>query len=449
LTNVGSPGNARSAMTSPNWGPHMGFIRLALPEPEERKYSQRQLADLTRAILSKHYPGVEFLQWPGGLVASVFSNGYIAPLVVEVRGDDLEKLQRDEDAVAAVARTVPGVRDVWPTMKLDYPEVRVDLDRQEAGYVGVSARSAAQTTLEATLGNINTPSVWVDAANGQSYYVVTSVAGESVGDPDALGRVPVSISKAGNAVPLGAYAHIARSVGPVAIERNQLERAGHVFMQTEGRDIGSTAAALEQALRTDPRTRNVHFDFVGQVALMRTTFSGLGIAIALAVMVVFMIMASQFKSIRLPFVMLFTIPVTLVGIVLALLAAGQGFSVTALMGVLMVVGIAVSNGILLVDHARLRFDEGLSKIEAVIDAARVRFVPIAMTSLATVIGLIPTALGLERGAEANRPLALAVVGGLTSSTILSLFLVPVIFVLLARRESADLSQAPLHATPAS
>ena len=434
LTNVGSPGNARSAMTSPNWGPHMGFIRLALPEPEHRKYSQRELADMTRAILVKHYPGVEFLQWPGGLVASVFSNGYIAPLVVEVRGEDLAELQRNEDAVAEVARGVPGVRDIWPTLRLDYPEVRVETDRQEAGYVGVSARDAAQTTLEATLGNINTPSVWVDSSNGQSYYVVTYVDGADVGDPDALGRVPVRI--AGNrAVPLGAYARVFRSVGPVAIERNQLERAGHVFMQTEGRDIGTAAAELEKRLHEDPRTRNIHFDFVGQVQLMRTTFSGLGLAIGLAIMVVFMIMAAQFKSLRLPFVMLFTIPVTLVGIVLALLSAGQGFSVTALMGVLMVVGIAVSNGILLVDHAKVRFDEGLDKVEAIIDAARTRFIPIAMTSLATVIGLIPTAMGLERGAEANRPLALAVVGGLTSSTVLSLFLVPAIFLMLAKREA--------------
>ena len=447
LTNVGSPGNARSAMTSPNWGPHMGFIRLALPEPEQRKFSQRQLADMTRAILARHFPGVEFLQWPGGLVASVFSNGYIAPLVVEVRGEDLAQLQRDEDAVAAVAREVPGVRDIWPTLRLDYPEVRVEIDRQEAGYVGVSARDAAQTTLEATLGNINTPSVWVDSANGQSYYVVTYVDGAQVTDPDALARLPVRISPEGKPVPLGAYARVFRSVGPVAIERNQLERAGHVFMQTEGRDIGSAAAELERRLHEDPRTRNLRFEFVGQVALMRSTFSGLGVAIGLAVMVVFMIMAAQFKSLRLPFVMLFTIPVTLVGIALALLAAGQGFSVTALMGVLMVVGIAVSNGILLVDHARVRFEEGLDKLEAVVDAARTRFTPIAMTSLATIIGLIPTALGVERGAEANRPLALAVVGGLTSSTVLSLFLVPAMFMLLARRESEAANPAPLAPAP--
>jgi len=140
------------------------------------------------------------------------------------------------------------------------------------------------------------------------------------------------------------------------------------------------------------------------------------------------------SKMEVPFVMLFTIPVSLVGIVLALLSAGQAFSITALMGILMVIGIAVSNGILLVDDAHRRFnDEGADKLDAIIAAARSRFVPIAMTSLTTIIGLLPTAMGLERGSEANRPLSLAVVGGLTSSTVLSLLLVPVMFMFLAKR----------------
>jgi multidrug efflux pump subunit AcrB len=438
LTNVGAPGNARSAMTSPNWGPHMGFIRLALTGPEERGLSQREIADKIRVILNRDYPGVEFLQWPGGLVASVFSNGYIAPLAVELRGENLDQLAERSRAVAEVARTVPGIRDIWPTLQLDYPEIRVDTDREEAGRVGVSARSAAQATLEATLGNINSPSVWVDSGNGQSYYVVTYYDGKATSDPSALSAIPVRVDERGAAVTLGAYGSIRRSTGPIGIERNHLARAAHVLMQTEGRDIGSTAAELEKRLAEDPRTAGLHVDFVGQVQLMRDTFSGLGLGIGLAIMVVFMIMASQFKSLRLPLIMLFTIPCTLVGIVIALMAAGQGFSVTALMGVLMVVGIAVSNGILLIDHARTRVEQdGLDKVAAILDAARVRFVPIAMTSLATVIGLIPTALGLDRAADANRPLALVVVGGLTSSTLLSLFLVPVIFVALARAKRAD------------
>jgi multidrug efflux pump subunit AcrB len=299
--------------------------------------------------------------------------------------------------------------------------------------VHVSSRAAAQSTLEATLGNINTPSVWIDANNGQSYYVVTYLDGRVVNDPDALASIPVRIGDTGNAVTLGAYSNIRRALGPIAIERNRLQRVAHVLMQTERRDIGSAAHELEQKLASDPRTHDLDIRFVGQVELMRTTFSGLGLALGLAIMVVFMIMASQFKSLRLPFVMLFTIPVSLLGIVLALLAGGQGFSVTALMGILMVVGIAVSNGILLVDDANRRFNEGVDKVEAVIAAARTRFIPIAMTSLATVIGLIPTALGLEASTESNRPLALAVVGGLTSSTFLSLFLIPVMFLLLAKR----------------
>ena len=442
LTNVGSPQNARSAMNSPNAGPHMGFIRVALNPPERRKLSQREIADKMREILNRNFPGVEFLQWPGGLVASVFSNGYLAPFVVELSGDNLQLLEEQSKSVAAVAQTVAGIRDIYPSLQVNYPEIHVDTDRTKAGMVHVSSRSAAQSTLEATLGNINTPSVWIDGSNGQSYYVITYLDGRVVNDPSALAAVPVRIGDAGGAVTLGAYSNIRRALGPIAIERNRLRRVAHVLMQTEGRDLGSVAGELERKLASDPRTRDLDFRFVGQVDLMRTTFSGLGMALALAIMVVFMIMASQFKSLRLPFVMLFTIPVSLLGIVLALLAGGQGFSVTALMGILMVIGIAVSNGILLVDDANRRFMEGADKVEAVIAAARTRFIPIAMTSLATVIGLIPTALGIEASSESNRPLALAVVGGLTSSTILSLFLVPVMFLLLARRPMPSPNPAP-------
>ncbi len=436
LSNVGSPQNARAAMNSPNAGPHMGFIRLELSDPEHRRLSQREIADRARKILNDHYPGVGFLQWPGGLVASVFANGYLAPIVVELAGDSLDDLYTQSQAVAEVARSVPGIVDIYPQLQIDYPEVRIETERSQAGLVGVNLRSAAQATLEATLGNINSPSVWIDGKNGQSYYVVTALDGQRISDPGALTTVPLRVSETGRAVTLGAYGRLRRSLGPIAIERNQLSRVATVYMQTEGRDLGTTASDLEAKLRANPKTGSLRYRFVGQVDLMRTTFAGLGVALLLSVMVVFMIMASQFKSLRLPLILLFTIPVSLIGIVLALLAAGQGFSITALMGMLMVVGIAVSNGILLVDAASGFLREGMDRAAAVVQAARVRFVPIAMTSLATITGLLPTALGLEKAAAANRPLALAVVGGLTSSTLLSLFLVPVLFTLLAPRDGA-------------
>ncbi len=436
LTNIGSPNNARSAMTSPNNGPHMGFIRVALVDPGKRKHSQRALADQMRALLTQHYPGVEFLQWPGGLVASVFANGYIAPMVVEVRNENLELLEKQSHAVQEVARDVAGIRDMQVSLQTDYPELHVDTVREQAGLVGVTPRTAAQATLEATLGNINKPGVWIDPANGQSYYVVTYYDEKAVADPTALALLPVKVAASGKVVPIGAYAQLRRAVGPAAIERDHMTRVANVMMQTEGRDIGSAADELEQRLRTDARTRGVQFGWVGQVDLMRSTFSGLGTAIGIAVMVVFMLLTIQFKSLKLPLVMFLTIPATSIGIVFALMIAGQGFSITALMGVLMVIGIAVSNGILLVDEAARGFNAGADAVEAVVHAARIRFVPIAMTSLATIIGLLPTAMALEAGTEANQPLGLAVVGGLTSSTLLSLFLVPCFFVLLAKRAPA-------------
>ena len=180
--------------------------------------------------------------------------------------------------------------------------MHIDTDREEAGLVGVTARAAAQTTLEATMGNINTPSVWVDPSNGVSYYVVTQYDAKRLSTiRSARDRPGAGRRRDGAAITLGSYSKIRRSTVRSPIERNQLARAAHVLMQVEGRDLGSTAADLEEALEEDPRTAGIKVDFVGQVDLMRTTFSGLGLAIGLAVMVVFMIMASQFKSLRLPF----------------------------------------------------------------------------------------------------------------------------------------------------
>ncbi len=437
LTNSGSPNKARSAMNSPNAGPHMGFIRLQLSGLHERAESQRELADRSRELLTHHYPGVEFLQAPGGIVATVFNDGYNAPLVVEIEDNDLATLQRASFDVAQVARQVEGLRDPYLMLQTDYPELRVKTDRATAGLVGVTARDAAQTTLDATLGNINTPSVWIDDKNGQSYFVVTQYDPAVVSDRETLSSVALRSVPEHGAIQLGTYADIQRSVGPIAIERNHLARVATVLFQTEGRDLGSTAAELERRLAADPRTKDLHLRFVGQVQLMRTTFSGLGVAVGLAIMIVFMILAVQFRSVRLPFAMLFTIPVAFVGVVMALLAGGQGLSITSLMGVLMVIGIAMSNGILLVDHANRSFQAGSAAAKAVVEAGRARFVPIVMTSLATIAGLLPTALGLDAESAANRPLALSVVGGLASSTALALFLVPVMFTLLARRAAPD------------
>src|SRR6185312_10213509 len=214
VANVGMPQNARSVLVSPNVAPNTGYLRIAFSPAEERALSQDELVARARAILTRAFPGVEVLQYPGGLVASVFANGYTAPFVVEVHDDDLARLDDEAKAVADVARTVAGVRDVRESLQNDYPEVRVETDREKAGFVGVAAQEAAQTTLDATLGNINAPGVWIDARNGQSYYVVTSYDGKRVPDTQALAALPVRVSETGKPVLLGAYGDVHRSVGP-------------------------------------------------------------------------------------------------------------------------------------------------------------------------------------------------------------------------------------------
>ncbi len=217
------------------------------------------------------------LQYPGGLVASVFANGYTAPLVVELQNEDLGAARRrGARRRRRRAQHVPGVRDVKESMQMDYPEVRVETDRERSGFVGSSLRDAAQATLEATTGNINTPGVWVDANNGRAYYVVTYYDGKVVTDTQSLGALPVHYSKDKRPVLLGAYGNVHRTVGAVAVERSRMQRVAHVLMQTEGRDLGSAAGELDRRLAADPRTRHIRYRFVGQVDLMRTTFSGLG-----------------------------------------------------------------------------------------------------------------------------------------------------------------------------
>ncbi len=251
LTNLGSPSVARSAMTSPNAGPHMGFLRFQFTDPEKRKLNQRELSDKIRKILNDHYPGVEFLQAPGGLVANVFTNGYLGPLVIEVKRRLTRRARRRGARHQRGRAHGPRYRrDLYPSIEVDYPEIRVETDRQLASQVGVTSRMAAQSTLDATMGNINTPGVWIDASNGQSYYVVTSYDHADVGDVSALADLPVRVRDGSpGGVKLSSYGHIRRSVGPIVVERNALQRVAHLLMQTEGRDIGSAAAELERKLR--------------------------------------------------------------------------------------------------------------------------------------------------------------------------------------------------------
>jgi multidrug efflux pump subunit AcrB len=234
-------------------------------------------------------------------------------------------------------------------------------------------------------------------------------------------------------------ARVERRAGPVQVTRKYMQRVVDVTANVApGVDLGSAASAVDRAIRENPAPDGFTARVGGQVAAQREAFSGLGLAALLALALVYMVLASQFRSLVDPLVIMFSVPLGVSGVLASLYLTNTTLSVNSFMGVIMMVGIVVSNGVLLVDFANVLRRRGMDLVEATVEAGRTRLRPILMTTLATVLGLLPMALGLGEGSETNLPLARAVIGGLTASTFFTLFLVPAVYTALdrfARREA--------------
>ncbi len=223
------------------------------------------------------------------------------------------------------------------------------------------------------------------------------------------------------------------NAGPVKIERKYFQRIVHITANPVGRDLGAIAEDLETAFANLQLPPGFSIRVAGQIQQQRETFEGLIFASILALILVYMVMAAQFKSLIDPFIIMFSVPMGIPGVIVILFLTNTTLSTTSMMGIIMMLGIVVSNGVLLVDYTNVLRRRGLALGAAVVTASRTRLRPILMTSLATVIGLVPMAVGLGTGGETNAPLARAVVGGLTVSTILTLFLVPTLYTMLEER----------------
>jgi multidrug efflux pump subunit AcrB len=234
-------------------------------------------------------------------------------------------------------------------------------------------------------------------------------------------------TKSGQPMALSTLAKIQRSSGPVQMNRKYQQRVVDVVANVAGRDLAAVTADIDARLATITPPPGFSFHLSGQIQAQREAFAGLVFAAGLALMLVYMVMASQFRSLGDPLIIMFSVPMGLTGVFVALLVTRTSLSVNAFMGIIMMVGIVVSNGVLLVDYTRVLRESGVALEEAVVKASRTRLRPILMTTLATVLGLLPMAFGLGTGSEANVPLARAVIGGLTVSTVLTLFLVPSLY----------------------
>lgn len=435
ITDIGLPPTRGGNFFGRNSGSHAANIQIALVRPDQRKRSVFEIIRALRPRLAA-IPGVTVFLSPGGFLRFLLNFGSGAPIDVEIRGYDLDEGSALAKQVAQIVRETPGAVDVQISREDNLPELRVQIDREKAGTLGIDVAQISNTINTCIAGSV--ASLYTDPVTGNQYNILVRLSEDYRSNIDDLKNLVLSGS-GGQQVLLGNVARIEKTNSPVQIDRKYQQRIVDVTANVSGRDLGGVATDIRSKLRGIAVPAGFELKLGGNVEQQQKTFGDLLLAFALAILLVYVVMASQFQSLLDPFIIMFTVPLGIVGVFWMLFLTGTTLSVTSFQGVIVMVGIVVSNGILLVDytnHLRMR---GIPLEKAVITAGRTRLKPILMTSLATVLGLIPMAIGLG-GESTQAPLAIAVIGGLTFSTGLTLFLVPAlytVFELRFKREMID------------
>jgi len=419
----------------------IGFCPIAAPTA--RTASTDELAARVRRALDGQFPGVQFFISIGGLQRNVVNIGASAPIDVQILGYDQTVGQQLATQVAAAVAQTAGTAVVRVVPRGQYPTFTVQVDTEKAALLGLAPTAVANAITMAMSGNPGTASQLIDPSTGAQYGIVTRLMDRYRSHPEDLSNVPlVTLADpvpAGQAptgrtpILLRDVARVSLSSEPLQINRKNQQRVIDVTANVTNRPLGAVSAEIVQRLDRISWPAGFTYHMAGQTEQQQGAFGSLVLAGALALMLVYMIMASQFQSLVDPFVIMFTVPLGLIGVVWMLLLTHVTLSIVSFMGVITMVGIVVSNGILLVDYANRLQDRGLAPRDAILQAGRMRLRPILMTALATILGMIPMALGLGEGSETNTPLARAVIGGLSVSTFLTLFLIPILYLLLERR----------------
>ena len=444
--NFGIPSGSVSAIYSQNSGPHMGWIRARLVDPGKRTLSSDALMDKLRPKLLQKFPGVRIFFVSGGIVSRLISFGNDNPIDIEIIGYDFQKGEKLAEEVEAIVHSTPGAKDVRVSREQDYPQQNIVIDRERAALLGLNVAQIAQSIQ--TFINGYPASVFSDPQTGNQYDItVRSQEGDRSSLSD-LSRIFLFNSQ-GRPISLDNIAAISRGAGPIQIERKYQQRIIHVTANNFGRDLGSVAKDVQAKLDKLSLPPNFKINVTGAVESQRESFVSLLGALILAVVLVYMVLASQFKSLVDPFIIMFSVPLGVIGVLWALFLTDINLSVTSFMGIIMMAGIVVSNGILLVDYTNRLRGRGMGLQEAVILAGRTRLRPILMTTLCTILGLIPMAIGLGEGAESNAPMAIAVIGGLSVSTLLTLIFIPTLYTIFETRFKRKIAQegesSPLQA----
>ena len=408
-----------------------------LKQPWERKRNVEEIAASIRKVVSGKLPGVRAVVTAGGLSQRVLNFGAGAAVEVQLLGHDQKVGGELAEKLSQIMEGIEGVVDVRIDPQGRAPSLEIDLDRQRIALVGLTPADVANTINLAMTGGIAGGSRFLDPVTGNEFNLVTRLSDRYRDHPEDLEAIPISVlfpqTSQGDGMDLGRgkplvlrdLARIQLGSAPLMIRRTNQTRVIRVTGNNT-LPIGAITKSIRDELKDFELPPGFTTYIAGQAEQQEQTFSSMILAAALALMLVYMIMASQFGSLWEPLVIMVTVPLGLIGVVAIQLATDTPFSVMSFMGVIMMTGIVVSNGILLVEFAKTVRERGVPVWEAVRMAAKLRFRPIVMTALCTIVGMIPMAVGIG-GAETNEPLAQAVIGGLTVSTVLTLFVVPLLY----------------------
>jgi multidrug efflux pump subunit AcrB len=439
VSNIGVIPGFSSIYTS-NAGPHTATIQVALKEGH-RIGSYDYMARV-RAAVQRERPDLSAFFQSGGMADAVLNQGLPAPIDVQLSGSNIDAVFDAAGAVAADIRALPGVSDVYIPQDVDYPSLRLDIDRERAAELGLDQREVVNNVITALTSNqMIAPSYWVDPRSGNDYLLTVQYPESQIQSVRDLRGIPLHSARLKSPTQLDAVTRITPLKSPTEIDHYQIQRVIDIYVNPAGEDLGRLASAIRRVLAKTALPRGIRVATRGMVQGMQASFQSFGFGLLLALLLLYLILVAQFRSVIDPLLILLAVPPGLAGVLLALYLTGTTLNVQSLMGVVMMVGMVVSNSILIVEFTHRLEQDGMALLDAVVNACRIRLRPILMTSLATVFGLIPMALKLGTGSEAYAPLARAIIGGLLVSVAATVFVVPAAYLLVYRRRTAPAAEA--------
>ena len=437
LDNIGLPNSGINQSYSSNGtiGTSDAEILIAL-DPEHHPPTAGLIRHL-REVLPRDYPGVEFFFQPADIVTQILNFGLPAPIDVQVVGTDMQTSYVIAQQIANKMRHIPGTADVHVQQLLSLPTLHMDIERTRVTQVGLTARDVAQSALVSLSGSFQTsPNFWLNPKNGVTYQVAVQSPQYFMTNLQDLMDIPVT-SQQGPQL-MSNLVQISPVTRAATVNHYNVQPVIDVYASTQGRDLGAVAADTDKVLKTfdGQLPRGTHLVVRGQVATMRSSFFGLGVGLAGAILLVYLLIVINFQSWLDPFIIIAALPGALAGICWFLLLTRTTLSVPSLTGAVMCMGVATANSILMVSFAREQIDEGIPAVRAAVAAGYTRVRPVLMTALAMIIGMVPMALGFGEGGEQNAPLGRAVIGGLLFATVATLFFVPSVFAIFHGRREA-------------